>query len=266
MEESRETEPVPETPFIQAEDEPEAAEAAGTQPAAKQNVTRARAKAVMKSTLDLVGKLGAGAGSLLRRLKKDKSPEGMLNTLEERLAVITPRREAASARLETLYKEIVVKKKACAKATPARRRILEVELKSKLAEYKAVEREVKVLLENEKNINMVKARVNETLAYGMAGIDEDLIDSVAMDVDDAADDAEARADAVRDLERAGRRRERDDEGEDLWEQLDEFEDLGAEEEGEEAEEAPAFGALEDIDDEDLEEDEGERRAPEAQPE
>jgi len=192
--------------------------------ASRTQVSAAAAKKLMKETLDRVRKLGAGASALLGRLKKDRSPEAMMGTMDESLAANRTRREQASARVETLYGEIVAKKRAYKAAPAARRRILEAELKSKLTEYKAAERELKVLLENERVLAQVKGRLNEMIAYDMAGVTEELIDDVALDIEDRASEAEARMDASRDLERAGARRERESDREDLLATLDEFDE------------------------------------------
>ena len=183
----------------------------------------AKTKAAMKQAVQLAARLGAGAGALIKKLKKDRSPEAMIQTLDQGLDTNRPRREAAAQRLEELYNEITTKKREHAAAPKARQRVLEAELQSKLAEYKTREREFKVLLENERTLNQVRGRLSEMIAYGMAAVTEDLIDDVAVDLEEAVIDAEARADAARDLEKAGRRRESEGEAESMWEQLDEFE-------------------------------------------
>ena len=188
-----------------------------------QNTPKAgNAKRAMKEALRLVARLGVGAAELLRRLKKDRSPEAMMATLDERLGVNTARREEVSARVERLYREIASKKAEHSKAPKARQRVLEAELRSMLTTYKAAERELNILLENERNLSLIKGRLNEVAAYGMAGVSEKLIDDVIDDVEDKAADAEAIADAARDLEKAGKRKERDSDQEDLWVELAEF--------------------------------------------
>lgn len=190
----------------------------------KPKLSRSRTRKVMKTTLAAVKKLGAGATGLLGRLRKDRSPEAMLKTLDDGLGANRKRREEVSSRIEGLFKEISVQKKAYAKAPKARKRILQAELKSKLATYKAAERELNVLLENERVITQVRGRLNEMLAYGMATVTEDLIDDVALDIDDSAADAEGRLDAARELERTGKRREHPADQEDFLEALSEFDE------------------------------------------
>ena len=109
-----------------------------------------------------------------------------------------------------------------------------MELKGLLSDYKAQERTLGILLENERALGMVRSRLEEVLAYGMAGVNEDMIDDVTDRVDEAADEAEGRFDALRDLERAGKRREREGDSENLWDELDGFGDEEAQdsEEGE----------------------------------
>ena len=227
-EELERAEPPPISPKPESEDEPmnqdeKTAESPATRKE-KAALAAARAKRAMKATLQAVHKLGAGASALLKRLKKDRSPEAMIATLDESLAANTERREGVASRVEGVYKEIAAKKKAYASAPAARKRILEAELKARLAEYKAVERELGVLLENERVLSQVKGRLNEMIAYGMAGVTEDLIDDVAIDIEDRAADADARLDAARELERAGRRRERESDRESFLDQLAEFDE------------------------------------------
>ena len=176
-----------------------------------------------RAAIRLVKKMGAGAADLLRRLKKDKSPQAMLDSIDASVAANAQRREGVSARLEKAHADIVAKKEAYAKAAPARRRILEAELKSLLAGYKAAERELTVLLENERVLSQVRGRMMEVLSYGMAGVTELQIDELADEIEAAAADAEGRTDAARELEKAGRRRERDSDRETFLDELEEFE-------------------------------------------
>ncbi|MFH0909546.1 MAG: hypothetical protein V1929_12370 [bacterium] len=181
-----------------------------------------RAKKLMDATVSFVKKLGAGAADLLGKLKKDKSPQAMLATMEQSIDANQKRREDVSGRVERLHNEIVEKKKAYATAAPARKRILEAELRSKLSEYKASERELSVLLENERVLSQVKGRLYEVVSYGMAGVTEAQIDDVIDEIEEAVAEAEGRADASRDLEKAGRRRERESDKDDFLSQLGEF--------------------------------------------
>ncbi len=187
-------------------------------------VSAAIAKRAMKETLDRVKKLGTGAADLLRRLKKDHSPEAMIDTLERSLAANAARREPLAARVEELYTRIAARKRDYAAAPPARKRIIETELKSLLASYKAAERELSVLLENETLLARVRGRISEVMAYDLAGVSEEMIDDLAVDIDDRVVDAEARLDAARELDRAARRRDRESDREDLWAELDGFEE------------------------------------------
>lgn len=183
----------------------------------------AKVKAALKSTVELVRKLGVGASDLFKKLMKDKSPQAMLKTIEDSQLANQARREVVSARVEKLHGEIVQKKKAYESAPPARKRILEAELQSKLAEYKAGERELTVLLENERLLSQVKGRLNELTGYTMAGVSEIQIDDVIDEIEEAVSEAEGRVDAARDLEKAGRRRERESDRENLLDELKGFE-------------------------------------------
>jgi len=179
----------------------------------------ARARKAMRETVELVRKLGAGAMTLLRKLRKDRSPDAMLRTLDESLSANRQRREATSAAAEKLFGDIAAKKKAFEAAPPARKRILEHELRAMLAAYKASESELGVLLENERILSQVRGRMQEVLAYGMAGVSELQIDEVIDEVEEKVAEAEGRVSAARDLEKAGRRRERESDREDFAAEL-----------------------------------------------
>ncbi len=183
----------------------------------------AKLKAAMQETLRLTRKLGAGALTLFRKLHQDKSPQAMLQTIESAAAANAARRTALSTTLDTRFQEIAAKKKVYETAPPARKRLLEAELQTLLAAYKATERELTVLLENERTLAQVKGRMLEVMAYGMAGVKDAAIDDLIDDVEDKVQEAEDRADAARDLERAGRRRERESDREAFREQLADFE-------------------------------------------
>ena len=96
-----------------------------------------------------------------------------------------------------------------------------------LSSYRATERELKVLLENEAVLSQTRGRMQEVLAYGMAGVTETQIDDVIDEIEESVEVAEGRLDATRDLEKAGRRRERASEKESLQEQLGEFDEAGS---------------------------------------
>jgi len=187
-----------------------------------EKVSPERKKQAMKETLRYIGTLSKGIAAKLMKLGKAKTPQEMIDELESQHTDNRTRREATSQKLESLYSQISQKKKAHAAAPKARQRVLEMELRGLLSDYKAQERTLGILLENERAIGMVRSRLEEVLAYGMAGVNEDMIDDVTDRVDDAADEAEGRFDALRDLERAGKRREREGDSENLWDELDGF--------------------------------------------
>lgn len=181
-----------------------------------------RASSAMSETLRLIQKMGSGAGDLLARLKRSKTPRDMAAELEGTLATNRERREAVSARLESLYTGIQAKKEEYAKAPKARQRILEAELRSMLADYKAQERTLNILLSNERNVSTVLSRMEEVAAYGMAGLTEDIVDDVTDAIDEAATEADAVSGAIRDLEKAGRSRASTQSEDNLWDELADF--------------------------------------------
>lgn len=187
----------------------------------------AKARKVMKETISLARKMGGGASDLVRKLKKDDSPESMIATFDESLKANAERRQNLSSKLEDLGSKLAKRKKEFAKMPPARKRIVESELRSMLAEYKAGERELSVLLENERILHQVKGRLGEMIAYGLAGVSEEAIDDVATSLEDHVLDAEGRADAARELDKSGRRREHEEDTESLWDELAAFDEESA---------------------------------------
>ena len=184
------------------------------------SLSKEKALRAMKWAVDAVSKLGKGALALAGRLRKDNSPQAMINTLDASLNALAPKREHTAAELEKLYQQIAAGKQTLASVAPARKRVIEAELTALLAQYRGLERQYRIILDNERHVHAVRNRLEEMTLYGMATVDEALVDNITDDIEEAASDAEGREDAVRDLERAGRRREGDPES--LSEQLEEF--------------------------------------------
>ena len=173
--------------------------------------TKERAKKAWAECAALAAKLGGGIKAIWGKLRPDRSPEATLAALDEDLKANRARLEALKPELDAAYRQIVAKKKEYQGAAPARQRLLKTELQTLLARYKGLEREFGILSENERSIVAVKGRFLEVLAYGKRGrVDEELVDRLADDVDDAAEDAEGLQDALGELERSGKRKERGD--------------------------------------------------------
>ncbi len=169
------------------------------------------AKKAMTETVALAGKVGTGARWLWTKIHVDRSPEAMLASLHGSLDENAARREKVAAELEALHTRIAAKKKAYESAPPVRQRMLKTELQTLMANYKSLEREFNLLAENEQTILTVKGRFMELIAHGLRGrMDERMIDRLADSIEEKSEDAESVQDAVADLEKAGRRRERDD--------------------------------------------------------
>ncbi len=182
------------------------------------------AKKAMAGTLFLAQKIGAGAKTIWAKLHVDRSPEAMLSSLHGSLDENTVRREKAATEMEALHIQIAAKKKLYQAAAPVRQRMLKTELQTLMTHYKSLEREFMLLSENEKTILTIKGRFMELIAHGLRGkVDEDLIDRLASDVEDKTDDAESIQDAMGDLEKAGRRKDR--EGGDFDSELAGFGDI-----------------------------------------
>lgn len=190
----------------------------------------ARVKAAIGEAAALARKLGAGAVGLYRKLLDLHTPEEALKAVEEATTANQARNRELSARLEKLFGDITAKRKAWMAAPPARKGVLEAELKTMMATHQAAEREFKVLLENERVLAQVRGRMMEATAYDLAGVTEVQIDRLIDQLDEKAEAAEGRVDAAGALEKAGRRRDRESDRDSFLEQLDKF-----------AEEAPAVG-------------------------
>jgi hypothetical protein len=174
------------------------------------SATKDLAKKAMAETVSLAGKIGAGVKGLWSKIHVDRSPEAMLGSLHGSLDENRARRERVTAEMEALHVQIADKKKAYESASPVRQRMLKTELQTLMANYKSLEREFMLLSENEQTILTVKGRFMELIAHGLRGqVSEDLIDRLADDIEEKAGDAESVQDAMGDLDRAGRRRDRE---------------------------------------------------------
>ncbi len=157
--------------------------------------------------------VGKGAAALVDRLRGVRDPEEAIAALDAQLAANKERREPLAARFEQLYGEIAAKKKVFMAAPPARKKILEMELRGLVSEYKGIERQLAVYFENERAIGTVRARTLELVAMGLRKLSEKDVDKLADEVDAASDAAANVSSALRDLERVGRRGEAQDDDE-----------------------------------------------------
>jgi hypothetical protein len=194
---------------------------------ARKHLTVEQAKKAMLATIDLAGKAGHAAGALIARLRNAKNPDEMLKAIDESLATNKARSQPLAERTETLYKEIAARKKNYEAAPPARKKLLELELRNLLAAYKAAERELTAFYDNEHSLNVVRGRLLELMAHGMRKLDEGAIDKLTDDIEDAVTDAEGVRDAVRDLDKAGPRRERESDQESFADALAGFDTMEA---------------------------------------
>jgi DNA repair exonuclease SbcCD ATPase subunit len=133
----------------------------------------------------------------------------MIDSFDAALEANRSRREPLRARYEALFAEIASKKKIWASSPPARRKILELELRALLSEYQGLERQLTAYFENERTLVTVRTRVEEIVALEMRKVSERQIDRLTDKLDDAVEDAEDANGAISDLEKAGARREGD---------------------------------------------------------
>ena len=157
----------------------------------------------------LAGKLGGGVKALWSKIHPDRSPTAMLATLNANQTANRARLDQMKPELDGVYREIVAKKKDYQSSSPARQRILKIELQTLMARYKSLEREFTILSENERSIEAVKGRFLEVLAYDKRGaLNANMVDGLADNLDDKAEEAEDIQDSLADLERAGKRKDR----------------------------------------------------------
>ena len=161
-----------------------------------------------KSLMDGAQTLGKASVALVNRLRGVRDPEAAIAELDGQLASTRAKREPLSARYEELYLRIADRKKLWRTAPPARKKMLEMELKTLLAEYKSVEGQLSTLFEHERLIVTVRGRTLELAAQGLALPKVENVDRLTDDIENAVDETEDLSDAVADLEKAGVRRER----------------------------------------------------------
>lgn len=176
----------------------------------KTEMTPQAKESVVRKVAAFAVTLGKGAASLVDRMRGVRDPDAAISALDAQLAANRERREPLAARSEKLYGEIAAKKKVYLAAPPARKKILELELKSLISEYQSLERQLAVYFENERVISTVRGRTLELTAMGLRKISEKDIDALTDKIDDAAGDAEDVTGALHDLERAGKRRDSED--------------------------------------------------------
>ena len=194
------------------------------------NLTVEQKKTAARAALDAISKLGAGVAELVKKLAGVQDPQEMIDSFGSALDANRARREPLRARYDALFREIAEKKKSWQSAPPARKKLLEFELKTLLSEYKGIERQLTAFYENERTLVAVRTRVEEIVALEMRKISEKQIDRLSDKLDDAVSGAEDVSDALRDLESAGKRRDRESDSESFADELAAFdmpEDAGA---------------------------------------
>lgn len=190
------------------------------------NLTVEQKKTAARAALDAISKLGSGVAGLVKKLSGVQDPQEMIDSFGSALDANRARRAPLAERHEALFREIAAKKKVWQSAPPARKKILEMELRTLLSEYKGLERQLAAFFENERTLVAVRTRVEEIVALEMRKVSEKQIDRLADKLDDAVSDAEDVAGAVNDLENAGKRREAEGASESLSDALSGF-DLDA---------------------------------------
>lgn len=111
---------------------------------AKTELSSEAKKSILKSLSEFTIALGKGASALIDRLRGVQDPDAALSALDAQLAANREHRAPLQKRYEQLYGEIGAKKKVYLAAPPARKKILELELKAMVAEYQGLERQLAV--------------------------------------------------------------------------------------------------------------------------
>ncbi|MBQ7667216.1 MAG: hypothetical protein IJS46_04395, partial [Kiritimatiellae bacterium] len=124
-------------------------------------------KTAARAALDAIARLGSGVAGLVKKLAGVEDPQEMLDSFSAALDANRARRAPLLARYEALFREIAEKKKVWQSAATARRKILELELKTLLSEYKGLERQLAAFFENERTLVAVRTRVEEIVALEM---------------------------------------------------------------------------------------------------
>ncbi len=192
---------------------------------AKTKLPAARLRSILASVGEFAAKAGRLATDLVHRIRNEKDPEEMLKSLDASLAANKEKRQPLFDRNTALAAEISAKKKVYAAAPPVRKKMLELELRNLLAEYKANERQLTAFFDNEHSLTIVRGRLLEQIALGMQTLKEDDIDKLTDDIDDAVADAEHISDAVHDLDKAGRRHDRESDADAFADELAAFDDI-----------------------------------------
>ena len=187
---------------------------------------RTTGKTVAAAALKGSVSIGRSAVAYFKKLCGIRDPKAALAEAEASLAAVRERREPLSARYEELYSKIAAKKKLRDGASPARRKMLDMELRTLLAEYKSIEREVSALYRKEEMVVTVRGRMNELVVQGLPMPRVEDVDRLADDISDALDTDEDLADAVGELDKIGAGRERH--APNLDEELAEFEESAPE--------------------------------------
>jgi len=177
---------------------------------AQTELTPQAKESILKSVVSFAVSLGKGTVALADRIRGIKDPNEVIAEFDAQLKANRERREPLSSRYESLYSEIAAKKKVYVAAPPARRKILELELRGLISEYQGIERQLAVYFENERIVNTVRGRTLELTAMGLRKVSEKEIDRLTDRLEDAVDSGEDVTDALKDLENAGKRRETGD--------------------------------------------------------
>lgn len=179
---------------------------------AAQELRPEKKESIVRSIAEFAVRLGQGAGQLAKKISGYKSPDEAMAEIDSQIEENRAKRAPLSKRYGELYNQIVLKKKEYQSAPPARRKILELELKSLIAEYQSLERQVAAYLNNETVLTKVKGRMCELVAVSLKSIREADIDRLTDQVDEAVETRENIDGAISDLDKAGARPERDDDG------------------------------------------------------
>ena len=181
---------------------PAAAAPAGEEPAREPPSRRAGVFARVAALFAASAKRLKAAFDKIRGVR---NPAEQLLAIDAKIAENRHRRIPLAQRYDALYEEIAAKRKIYLAESSAKKKILELELRTLLAEFKGLERELAIYFENERSLAFVRSKMLELAAMDRMKLKEADVDTLAGKIEDAVADADDTARAIADLEKTGRR-------------------------------------------------------------
>lgn len=189
-------------------------------------------------------------GNKLGFTKSEKQRQAdMLEDIETRTRKCHDGLEQLKERIKLLENKARKKKQELDETKGKRRSIVLSELKQLLMELDKLGGQEKILLGQLKKLSTLEARIGEIKVAGELTVNEDVVDDVALGLEEAHDQLTAEDRAVKDLDKIGYDGFEEESDEQLEKQLEELERSLAEEKAEAKVEADASAVEDDISEE-----------------